>query len=72
MRSSALRSAATPQSKVEYNLFEGNGVTGAVDLVLLRGQVLVDGEEIVASPGAGRFVARARFGEELKPERVPA
>ena len=65
-------SAATHHSKVDYNLYEGTEVTGAVDLVLLRGQVLVDGDELVAKPGVGRFVQRARFGAELKPERVPA
>src|SRR6266496_4259945 len=65
-------SAATHHSKSDYNLFEGTEVTGAVELVLLRGQVLVDGDELVAKPGVGQFVHRARFGEELKPERVPA
>jgi dihydropyrimidinase len=64
--------AAGQHSKTDYNLYEGTEVTGAVDLVLLRGQVLVDGDELVAKPGVGQFVARARFGEELKPERVPA
>src|SRR3954467_13382090 len=64
--------AATHHSRVDYNLFEGTDVTGAVDLVLLRGQVLVDGDELVARPGLGQFVARARFGRELKPERVAA
>jgi hypothetical protein len=27
--------------------------------------VLVDGGELVAAPGIGQYVARARFGEEL-------
>jgi hypothetical protein len=36
--------------------------------VLLRGNVLVEGDELVAQPGIGQFVARARFSEELKPE----
>jgi hypothetical protein len=40
--------------------------------VLLRGQVLVEGDELVASPGVGQFVARAKFGEELKAERAVA
>jgi hypothetical protein len=30
--------------------------------------VLVENDELVASPGVGRFVKRARFGEELKSE----
>jgi hypothetical protein len=35
--------------------------------VLLRGQVLVDGDDLVAEPGIGQFVRRAKFGEELRP-----
>ena len=65
-------SAATHHSKSDYNLFEGTEVTGTPELVLLRGQVLVENGELVASPGVGRFVARAKFGRELVPERVPA
>jgi hypothetical protein len=34
--------------------------------VLLRGQILVEGDELVAEPGIGQFVRRAKFGEELK------
>jgi dihydropyrimidinase len=58
-------SAKTHHSNVDYNLFEGTEVTGAPELVLVRGQVIVDDDELVASPGAGQFVKRARFGEEL-------
>jgi dihydropyrimidinase len=60
-------SAATHHSKVDYNLFEGTEVTGTPEVVLLRGHVLVEGDELVAQPGSGQFVRRARFGEELKP-----
>jgi hypothetical protein len=28
--------------------------------------MLVENDELVASPGIGQFVRRARFGEELK------
>jgi hypothetical protein len=34
--------------------------------VLLRGTVLVEDGELVAPPGTGRFVRRARFGEPLE------
>jgi len=34
--------------------------------------VLVDGDELVASPGIGQFVARAKFGQELRPAPLPA
>ena len=40
-------------------------MTGAPEVVLVRGQVIVEGDELVAEPGAGQFVKRARFGEEL-------
>ena len=62
--------ARTQHSKVDYNLYEGTKVTGSPDVVLLRGRVLVENDELVASPGIGQFVARARFGEELRPERA--
>jgi dihydropyrimidinase len=60
-------SASTHHSNVDYNLFEGTEVIGAPELVLVRGQVIVDNDELVAAPGAGQFLARARFGEELRP-----
>src|SRR4051812_4589958 len=63
-------SAKNQHSKVDYNLYEGTAVTGSPEVVLLRGQVLVENDELVASPGIGRFVKRARFGEELKPARA--
>jgi dihydropyrimidinase len=59
-------SAVKHHSKSDYNLFEGTTVTGSPDVVLLRGNVLVEDDELVASPGVGRFVPRAKFGEELK------
>jgi dihydropyrimidinase len=58
-------SAATHHSNVDYNLFEGTEVIGAPEVVLVRGQMVVEGDELVAAPGTGRFVRRARFGESL-------
>src|SRR5690242_17781975 len=63
-------SAQTHHSKVDYSLYEGMQVTGSPEVVLLRGHVLVENGELVATPGIGRFVARARFGEELKPAQL--
>jgi dihydropyrimidinase len=65
-------SASTHHSKSDYNLFEGTEVNGSPELVLLRGNVLVEGDELVASPGIGQFVARAKFGQELKPATAVA
>jgi dihydropyrimidinase len=60
-------SAETHHSNIDYNLFEGTEVRGAPEVVLVRGQVIVENDELVAEPGAGRFVKRARFGEQLTP-----
>jgi dihydropyrimidinase len=65
-------SAANHHSKIDYNLYEGTEVTGTPEVVLLRGNVLVEGDERVAAPGIGQFVARAKFGEELKAEKAIA
>jgi dihydropyrimidinase len=62
-------SAKTHHSAADYNLYEGTTVVGAPEIVLLRGNVLVEDGELVAPPGVGRFVRRARFGKELEPAR---
>jgi dihydropyrimidinase len=54
-------SASTHHSKADYNLYEGTTVVGAPEIVLLRGNVLVENGELLAEPGSGRFVKRARF-----------
>lgn len=58
-------SAETHHSNSDYTLFEGTEVRGAPELVTVRGQVIVDGDELVAAPGAGQFVKRATFGDTL-------
>ena len=61
-------SVAGSHSRCDYNLYEGTEVVGAPEVVLLRGQVLVENGELKASPGVGRFVRRARFGRPLLAE----
>jgi dihydropyrimidinase len=65
-------SAASHHSRCDYNLYEGTEVTGSPEVVLRRGEVIVDGDELVARPGSGQFLRRARFGEELAPARAEA
>jgi dihydropyrimidinase len=65
-------SSASDHSKSDYNLFEGTQVTGSPEVVLLRGQVLVENDRLVAESGIGQFVRRARFGEKLKPAATAA
>jgi dihydropyrimidinase len=57
--------AESHHSKADYNLYEGTTVTGAVDVTMVRGNVIVEAGELVAEPGVGQFVKRARFGEPL-------
>src|SRR3954449_11666557 len=63
-------SAETHHSNIDYNLYEGTEVSGAPEVVLVRGQVIVEGDRLVGKPGDGRFVKRARFGEELPSTRT--
>ncbi len=58
-------SAHSHHSKIDYNLFEGTEVVGAPEVVLVRGQVIVEGDQLVGKPGDGAFIGRARVGEEL-------
>src|SRR5205809_1486806 len=60
-------SAATHHSKTDYNLFAGTEVTRSPEVVLVRGTIVVEAGELKVEPGYGRFVKRARVGEELRP-----
>ena len=63
-------SAKTHHSNIDYNLYEGTEVTGAPETVMVRGQVIVDKDELVGKPGAGQFIRRARFGKDLPVQAV--
>ena len=52
-------SAATQQSKIDYNVFEGHKVKGMPRYTLTRGQVAVNDGVVQAQEGHGKFVARA-------------
>jgi len=43
---------------VDYSCYEGREVTGAADVVLSRGKILVDGDEWLGAKGDGRFLKR--------------
>jgi dihydropyrimidinase len=61
-------SAKSHHTTCDYSLYEGVRITGLPALVLVRGEIVVEGDELVARPGHGRFVRRARFGEKLESE----
>jgi dihydropyrimidinase len=54
-------SAATHHMKVDYNPYEGRQVTGVAEVVLSRGQVIVERGRFVGRAGAGSFLKRAAF-----------
>ncbi len=62
-----LISAKTHHSATDINIYEGTTVVGSPEVVLRRGEVIVEGDELLAKPGSGRFVKRARFREQLSP-----
>jgi dihydropyrimidinase len=51
-------SAATHHMNVDYSAYEGMEITGQVDTVLSRGQVVLSGGEYRGRPGHGRFLRR--------------
>lgn len=55
-------SAKTQHGNCDFTLFEGRGVTGQVKKVLLRGELIVDGDRWLGKTGSGRYVARGESG----------
>lgn len=55
-------SADTHHSNVDYSLFEGREVTGKVDKVFLRGELIVDGDEWKGRAGMGQYQKRGASG----------
>ncbi|HEX8337229.1 MAG TPA: dihydropyrimidinase [Pyrinomonadaceae bacterium] len=51
-------SAATHHMNVDYSAYEGRKVRGAVETVLSRGRVVVEGGEFKGRAGAGQFLKR--------------
>ena len=54
-------SAATQQSIIDYNVFEGHQVRGLPRFTLTRGRLAVDDGTVKAEPGHGKFVGRQPF-----------
>ena len=54
--------ASEHHSRVDYSLFEGHTLTGGVQKVFLRGQLLVDGKVWHGREGMGEFLSRGECG----------
>jgi dihydropyrimidinase len=56
-------SAKTHHMRVDYSMFEGIQVTGMPDVVLSRGQVIVDGDKFLGRAGRGEFLKRSTYAQ---------
>lgn len=54
--------AAGQHGRVDYSLFEGFALTGAVKKVFLRGRLIVDGDRWLGRAGEGEYLPRAASG----------
>ena len=54
-------SAKTHHMRVDYSMFEGIQVTGIPDIVLSRGQVVIEEDKFLGRAGAGEFLKRALY-----------
>jgi dihydropyrimidinase len=52
-------SVKTLHMKVDYNPYEGREVTGAADVVISRGRVIVEGGRFTGRTGSGTFLKRS-------------
>ena len=56
-------SAKTHHMRVDYSMFEGIQVTGMPDVVLSKGNVVVEGDRFIGRAGAGEFLKRATYAQ---------
>ncbi len=55
-------SAINHHSNVDYSLYEGRSVTGKVEKVFLRGELIVDGDNWLGRKGSGKYRKRSASG----------
>jgi dihydropyrimidinase len=58
-------SATTHHSNADYSLYEGRSVTGKVEKVFLRGNLIVSGDQWLGAAGDGRFQPRSASGRVI-------
>jgi dihydropyrimidinase len=59
-------SAATHHMRVDYNPYEGRVLSGAVDAVLARGEVIVSGGRFTGRVGRGQFLKRDSLSRDSR------
>lgn len=65
-------SASTHHSAVDYSALEGMKVTGQPITVLSRGAYVIKDKKLVAEPGTGKFLKRAKFDASQTNEQETA
>ncbi|MDP4550020.1 dihydropyrimidinase [Alkalihalobacillus macyae] len=58
-------SAETHHMAVDYNAFEGMEVTGEAESVFVRGEFVIKNKQFVGTPGSGKYMKRAKYGEMM-------
>ncbi len=59
-------SAHTHHMCVDYSMFEGKKVRGNAELVISRGEIIVDGNNFLAKAGRGNFIKRDSYAGAWK------
>ena len=62
-RQQQVLSASSHHMNIDYSLYEGMSVTGAVRTVILRGRLVIDEGRYVGRAGQGDFLARGPSGQ---------
>jgi len=58
---SSVISKETQKQSTEYNVYEGMEVQGSIDYVLSRGEIIIQGNEVIGTPGRGKYLYRNKF-----------
>ncbi len=58
-------SAKTHHMNVDYNLYEGNKISGSPATVISNGEIIVDNNKFIGKAGRGKYLKRDLFSAEL-------
>jgi dihydropyrimidinase len=59
-------SAKTHHMNVDYNCYEGQTLTGVSEIVISRGQIIVEGDIYLGKPGNGQYLRRSTTQHHVK------
>ncbi|MCX7610456.1 MAG: dihydropyrimidinase [Ignavibacterium sp.] len=50
---------------IDYSMFEGVEVSGKAEIVISNGEIIIENDKFVGSPGRGKFIQRKTYSEEI-------